>query len=260
MFGAGGGTSSYQEIEETDLIIMWGSNAREAHPIFFHRILKGINNGARMIAVDPRRTSSAQWADLWLGINVGSDIALANAVGREIIAQGLTNQEFISEATEGFEAYAELVDHYTLDRASQVTGVPADAIQQLAHEYGTAKTAQICWTLGITEHHTGTDNVLSLINLSLLTGHVGRYGSGLVPVRGQNNVQGSGDMGALPNKLPGFQDVENDEARAKFETVWSMQIPSKAGLHISLMHESMDEGVLKALFVLGENPLQSGGR
>ena len=257
MFGAGGGTSSYQEIEETDLIIMWGSNAREAHPIFFHRILKGINNGARMIAVDPRRTSSAQWADLWLGINVGSDIALANAVGREIIAQGLTNQEFISEATEGFEAYAELVDHYTLDRASQVTGVPADAIQQLAHEYGTAKTAQICWTLGITEHHTGTDNVLSLINLSLLTGHVGRYGSGLVPVRGQNNVQGSGDMGALPNKLPGFQDVENDEARAKFETVWSMQIPSKAGLHISLMHESMDEGVLKALFVLGENPLQS---
>ncbi len=172
MFGAGGGTSSYQEIEETDLIIMWGSNAREAHPIFFHHILKGIHNGARLLAVDPRRTSSAQWADMWLGIDVGSDIALANAVGREIIAQGLTNEEFIAEATEGFDEYASHVDEYTLERAEELTGIPAHAIRQLAHEYGTAETAQICWTLGITEHHTGTDNVLALCNLALLTARV----------------------------------------------------------------------------------------
>lgn len=257
MFGAGGGTSSYQEIEETDLIIMWGSNAREAHPIFFHHVLKGIHNGARMFAVDPRRTSSAAWADVWLGIDVGSDIALANAVGREIIRQGLTNEEFIREATEGFDEYAEFVDDYTLARGEEITGVPADVIQQLAHEYGSVETAQLCWTLGITEHHNATDNVLSLINLALLTGHVGRYGSGLVPVRGQNNVQGGGDMGALPNKLPGFQDVEDDALRAKFESVWGAEIPAKAGKHISLMQESMDEGVLKCLYVLGENPLQS---
>ena len=257
MFGAGGGTSSYQEIEETDLIIIWGSNAREAHPIFFHHILKGIHNGARLLAVDPRRTSSAQWADMWLGIDVGSDIALANAVAREIITQGLANEEFIREATEGFDAYAEHVDEYTLQRAEELTGVPASAIQQLAHEYGSAETAQICWTLGITEHHNGTDNVLALCNLAILTGHVGRYGSGLVPVRGQNNVQGGGDMGALPNKLPGFQDVENADLRGKFEVVWGAEIPPKAGLHISLMHEAMDEGILKCLFVLGENPLQS---
>jgi formate dehydrogenase major subunit len=257
VFGAGGGTSSYEEIEETDLIIMWGSNAREAHPIFFHHILKGIHNGARMYAVDPRRTSSAAWADVWLGIDVGSDIALANAVGREIITNELTDDEFIREATVGFDEYAAAVDDYTLDRAETITGVPGSVIQQLAHDYATAETAQLCWTLGITEHHNATDNVLALINLSLLTGHIGRYGSGLVPVRGQNNVQGGGDMGALPNKLPGFQDVENHELRAKFEAVYGTEIPSKAGRHISLMNESMDEGVLRCLYVLGENPLQS---
>jgi formate dehydrogenase major subunit len=184
-----------------------------------------------MFAVDPRRTTSAQWADVWLGIDVGSDIALANAVGREIISRGLQDDEFITEATSGFDDYAAAVDGYTLPRAEEITGVPSAAIQQLAHEYATAETAQLCWTLGITEHHNATDNVLALINLSLLTGHVGRYGSGLVPVRGQNNVQGGGDMGALPNKLPGFQDVENDESRAKFEAVWGSEIPSKAGKH-----------------------------
>lgn len=257
MFGAGGGTSSYEEIENTDLIVMWGSNARDAHPIFFHHILKGIHNGARMFAIDPRRTSSAAWADVWLGIDVGSDIALANAVGREIIAAGLTNEEFIVGATDGFDEYAEFVDDYTLERAEKITGVPSAVIRQLAHEYGAAETAQLCWTLGITEHHNATDNVLALINLSLLTGHIGRYGSGLVPVRGQNNVQGGGDMGALPNKLPGFQDVEDADLRGRFEAVWGAEIPAKPGRHISLMHEAMDEGILKCLFVLGENPLQS---
>ena len=244
-------------MEETDFIIMWGSNAREAHPIFFHHVLKGVNNGARMYAVDPRRTSSAAWADVWLGIDVGSDIALANAVAREIIAEGMTRDEFIREATTGYDEYAEHVDGYTLARAEEITGVPASAIRQFACEYASAETAQLCWTLGITEHHNATDNVLALINLALLTGHVGRYGSGLVPIRGQNNVQGGGDMGALPNKLPGFQDLENDEVRAKFEKVWGKEIPSKAGKHISLMQEAMDDGELRCLYVLGENPLQS---
>ncbi len=257
MFGAGGGTSSYQEIEETELILMWGSNAREAHPIFFHHVLKGIRNGARMYAVDPRRTSTAAWADVWLGIDVGSDIPLANAVAREIIRRDLHNTEFIREATEGFDAYAACVDEYTLDRAERITGVPAIAIEKLANDYGSAQTAQLCWTLGITEHHNATDNVLALINLALLTGHVGRYGSGLVPIRGQNNVQGGGDMGALPNKLPGFQDVEDPELRERCETIWGCMIPPEAGWHISRMHEAMDEGVLRCLFVLGENPLQS---
>jgi anaerobic selenocysteine-containing dehydrogenase len=208
VFGAGGGTSSYREAEDADLLVMWGSNAREAHPIFFHHVLKGVRNGARLYAVDPRRTSTAQWADAWLGIDVGSDVSLANAIAREIIQAGLVNEAFVSRATTGFDAYAASVQPYTLDRAERDTGgVPADLIRQLAHDYARADRAQICWTLGITEHHNAADNVFALINLALLTGHVGRYGSGLVPRRGQNNVQGGGDMGAIPNKLTGFQRV-----------------------------------------------------
>jgi len=192
--------------------VLWGSNARETHPIFFHHVLKAVQNGARLIVVDPRRTTSAEWADLWLGIDVGSDIALSNAVAREILAGGLENGAFVERATEGFEAYRDSVQEWTLERGEQVTGVPADAIRELAHAYAKADRAILCWTLGITEHHNAVDNVLALINLGLLTGHVGRYGSGLNPLRGQNNVQGGGDMGALPNKLPGFQDVEEDAA------------------------------------------------
>ena len=215
MFGAGGGTSSYEETRNTDLIVLWGSNAREAHPIFFHHVLKAVQRGAKLMVVDPRRTASAQWADLWLGIDVGTDIPLANAVGREIIASGLVNEEFVARATSGYEEYRASVEPWTLEEAERVTGVPADAIRELAHAYAQAGRAQLCWTLGITEHHNAVDNVFALINLALLVGHVGRYGSGLSPLRGQNNVQGGGDMGALPNKLPGFQDVEDDAARAR---------------------------------------------
>jgi predicted molibdopterin-dependent oxidoreductase YjgC len=258
VFGAGGGTSSYREAEDADLIVMWGSNAREAHPIFFHHVLKGLRNGARMYAVDPRRSSSAQWADAWLGIDVGSDISLANAIANEIIQAGMVNEAFVSRATTGFDAYAAAVKPYTLERAERDTGVPADLIRRLAHDYARADRAQICWTLGITEHHNAADNVFALINLSLLTGHVGRYGSGLVPLRGQNNVQGGGDMGAIPNKLTGFQDVEtNLEARARFEAVYGAPIPPEKGWHLSLMFEAMERGELTACYIIGENPLRS---
>jgi formate dehydrogenase major subunit len=257
VFGAGGGTSSYREAEETDLIVLWGSNARETHPIFFHHLLRGVRNGARLYAVDPRRTSSAEWADVWLGLDVGSDIALANAVGREIIHAGLANQEFIDRATADFEAYRAKVESYTLEYAERETGVPAAAIQELAHSFAKAPRAMICWTLGITEHHNAVDNVLSLINLALLTGHVGKYGSGLNPLRGQNNVQGGGDMGALPDRLPGFQYVENDTLRKRCEIVWGCDLPARRGWHLSGMLEAMDRRELTALYVIGENPLQS---
>lgn len=258
MFGAGGGTSSYEEVEHTDLIVLWGSNARETHPIFFHHVLKGIRNGARLIVVDPRRTSSAAWADLWLGIDVGTDIALANAVGREIIAGGLHDEAFIARATTGFEAYRESVMDWTLERAERVTGVPAEAIREFAHAYATADRSILCWTLGITEHHNAVDNVLALINLGLLCGHVGRYGSGLNPLRGQNNVQGGGDMGAIPNKLPGFQDIERDaEARARFEAAWGVPIVPRYGWTITGMFDAIERGELTALYVIGENPAAS---
>jgi formate dehydrogenase major subunit len=258
VFGAGGGTSSYREAEDADLIVLWGSNAREAHPIFFHHVLRGLRQGARMYAVDPRRTTSAQWADAWLGIHVGSDISLANAIAREIIEAGLVHEEFIRRATTGFEAYAASVQPYTLERAEADTGVPAGLIRQLAHEYARADRAQICWTLGITEHHNAADNVFALINLALLTGHVGRYGSGVVPLRGQNNVQGGGDMGAIPNKLTGFQDLETDhDARARFEAVYGAPIPARRGMHLSQMFEAMEHGEMTACYVIGENPMRS---
>jgi len=257
VFGAGGGTSSYREAEETDLILLWGSNARETHPIFFHHLLKGIHNGARLYTVDPRRTSSAEWADVWLGLDVGSDIAVANAVGREIIAAGLEDRAFIEHATEGFDAYKAKVESYTLEYAERESGVPADAIRDLAHAFATADRAMICWTLGITEHHNAVDNVLALINLALLTGHVGKYGSGINPLRGQNNVQGGGDMGALPNRLPGFQHVENGDLRAKFDAKWGVTVPPHRGWTLSEMFDAMERRELTTVYCIGENPLQS---
>ncbi len=257
MFGAGGCTSSYEEVEDTDVILLWGSNARETHPIFFHHLLKGVRNGARLIAVDPRRTSSAEWADLWLGLDVGSDVAMANAMAREIIAAGLANDEFISRATSGFEEYRERVEPYTLGYAERVTGVPAEAIREAAHAYAAADRAMICWTLGITEHHNATDNVLALINLAVLTGHVGKWGSGVNPLRGQNNVQGGGDSGALPDRLPGFQHIENDALRAPFDKAWGVTVPPKRGWNLTGMYNAMERGELTAVYCIGENPAQS---
>jgi formate dehydrogenase major subunit len=245
-------------VEETDVVFLWGANARDNHPIFFHHVLKAIHRGARMYAMDPRRTASAQWADQWLGLNVGSDIALANAMAREIIHAGLANQAFIKRATTGFDQYAACVERYTLEVGERETGVPADVIRQVAHAYARADRAVICWTLGITEHHNAVDNVLSLINLALLTGHVGKYGSGVNPLRGQNNVQGGGDMGAIPNRLVGFQDWTKDtEARGRFEQAWGVKLKPQYGLNMTEMFNAAERGELHAMYAIGENPAQA---
>jgi predicted molibdopterin-dependent oxidoreductase YjgC len=246
-------------VEDADVVFLWGSNAREAHPIWFHHLLKGIrHNNTRLYVMDPRRTSSAKWADVWLGLRVGSDIALANAMAHEIIAAGLTHPGFIANATEGFEAYKAAVQEYSPEAVEETTGIPADVIREAARAFATAKRAMICWTLGITEHHNAVDNVLSLINLCLLTGHVGRWGSGCNPLRGQNNVQGGGDMGAIPNKLPGFQDIELDaEARERIGKLWGTEIQPKYGKNLTQMLHAIEHGEMKGLFVIGENPAQS---
>jgi len=207
--------------------------------------------------MDPRRTSSARWADVWLGLDVGSDIALANAMAREIIAADLHHRRFIEHATTGFEAHREAVEPYTLEYAERVTGVPGDVIREAAHAFARAGKAMICWTLGITEHHDAVDNVLALINLTLLTGHVGRHGSGCNPLRGQNNVQGGGDMGAIPNRLPGFQDILDPAVRARFEKHWGVPIQPRYGWNLTEMLRAMGRGELRSLLVIGENPAQS---
>ncbi len=207
--------------------------------------------------MDPRRTSSAQFAEKWLDLQVGTDIALANGVAREILELGLENREFIENATSDFAEFRQHIQKYTPEYTESICGVRAQTIRDLARAYGESKRAVICWTLGITEHHNAVDNVLGLINLALITGHVGKYGSGLNPLRGQNNVQGGGDMGAIPDRLPGFQHVENDELRGKFERAWGVKIPPKKGLHLSGMFEAMEHGEFKALYVIGENPANS---
>jgi formate dehydrogenase major subunit len=240
------------------VLLLWGSNARETHPIFFHHVLKGVRRGARLFVVDPRRTSSAEWADEWLGLEVGGDIALANGVANVILEEGLENRAFIARATSGVEGFRrQILEHYPLERCARESGVPAEQIRRMARAYAQADRAMICWTLGITEHHNAVDNVLALINLALLTGHVGKWGSGLNPLRGQNNVQGGGDMGALPHRLTGFQDVEDASLRGKFERLWQASIPPKKGWHLTEMFQAMERGALRALYVIGENPAQS---
>ena len=244
-------------MEETDVILLWGSNARDTHPIFFHHVLKALRRGAKLYVIDPRRTSTAEWANGWLGLEVGTDIALANAVGHAILEEGLHNQKFITHATDNLEGYRQVVARYSPETVGPKIGVDPALIRQMARDYAKADRAMICWTLGITEHHTAVDNVLGLINLSLLTGHVGRWGSGLNPLRGQNNVQGGGDMGALPAKLPGFQDVEDDEIRARFEAKWGRKIPPKKGWTLTEMFHAMARKDFTSLYVVGENPAQS---
>ena len=244
-------------MEDADVVLLWGSNARETHPIFFHHVLQARRRGARLFVIDPRRTATAAWAHSWLGLDVGTDIALSNTVAAEILRRGLENRAFIERATTGFDDYAASVEPWTLERGAAETGVPAADIAELARAYATADRAQLCWTLGITEHHNAVDNVLALINLALLCGHVGRYGSGLSPLRGQNNVQGGGDMGAIPNRLPGFQDILDPDARGRFDAAWGSSVPPAYGMHLTAMFEAMDRGDLRALYVLGENPAQS---
>ena len=256
-FGAGGATTSYEEFENTDVIICWGSNTMENHPIIYNHMRRGIKNGAKMVVIDPRKIDQVKKADKWLGLNVGTDICLANAMGHVIIEEDLYNKEFVERATKGFEAYKEKVSGYTPEYAEQITGVPADDIREVARLYATAEKATLNWTLGITEHHNGADGVFALIGLGLLTGHVGKYGSGLNPLRGQNNVQGGGDMGALPDKKVGGWRWDDPEAHTLFEDVWGTPLPAHVGLNQAEMMKAVSNGEIRCMYVIGENPVQS---
>lgn len=220
-------------------------------------MLRALKNGAKLYVVDPRVTSTVRFARKHIPVNVGGDIALANAMAKVIVDHGLHNRAFVERATEGFEAFCSALDRYEPERVQAQTGVDPALVREVAMDFARADRAMICWTLGITEHHHAVENVWSLINLALLCGHVGRYGAGLNPLRGQNNVQGGGDMGALPHKLPGFQDVEDPIARGKYEQLWGATIPPSKGWTLTEMFRAMEREELRALWVIGENPAQS---
>ena len=234
-----------------------GSNTTEAHPIIANRMKKAVKSGLKIIVVDPRKIDMVKSAHRHLPLHVGSDIAFINALMHVIIKEQLYNQAFINKHTTEFDALKEKVKMYTPEYAATITGLSAEDIIETAREYATADKAMIAYTLGITEHHCGVNNVFDIGNLALLTGQIGREGCGIMPLRGQNNVQGAGDMGALPNQLPGSVSISNDEYRARFDEAWNVKINPIAGDTQTRTFEKIETGAVKALYVIGENPLMA---
>jgi formate dehydrogenase alpha subunit len=255
-FGSGAMTNSINEILNTDLMFLIGTNAPEAHPIIGYKMKQAKRAGAKMIVADPRRTELAEEADIWLQHNPGTDIPLLNGMMHVIIKEDLYDKKFVAERTENFDALKETVEKYTPEYASELTGVPAEDIIAAARLYAQADKAGLFYTLGITEHVCGTYNVMSTANLSMLTGNLGRESTGVNPMRGQNNVQGACDMGALPNVFTGYQKVTDDAMREKFEKAWGVPMPpGEVGLMIPEMFDKANSGELKAMYILGENPV-----
>ena len=256
-FGSGAMTNSIDDLEQSDCLFVIGSNTTECHPIIGSGIKRAVRRGATLIVADPRAIELTEFAALHLRQRNGTDVALINAMMHVILDEHLEDTAFIAERTEGIEALREAVKPYTPQLAERITGVPADDIARAARLYATAPAAAIVYSMGITQHTTGTDNVLSLANLAMLTGNVGKPGAGVNPLRGQNNVQGACDLGALPNVYPGYQKVDDPQAREKFQAAWGVSLPARPGLTVVEMIDAAADGRLKGLYVMGENPMLS---
>ena len=257
-FGSGAMTNSIEEIEFTDVILAMGTNTTENHPVISSRVKRAVRqHGAKLIVIDPREIDLVKYATLWLRQKPGTDVAVLNGMMNIIIAEGIYAKEYVENRTEGFEALKKTVAAYTPKHVEKISGVPAEDLKAAAHLYAKANKASILYAMGMTQHITGTDNVKSCANISMLCGKIGIEGGGVNPLRGQNNVQGACDMGALPNVLPAYQPVANDEARAKFEKVWGAALPAKPGKTIVEIMDGAHKGEIKALYVMGENPMIS---
>jgi len=257
-FGSGAMTNSIDEIEYTDLILATGTNTTENHPIIGAKVKRAVRrHGTKLIVIDPRRIDLVKYADIWLRQKPGTDVAVINGLMNVILAEGLEDKPYIAERTEGFDALKAMVARYTPEYVERISGVPAEDLKKAARMYAAAKRASILYAMGITQHISGTDNVKSCANLSMLCGNVGIEGGGVNPLRGQNNVQGACDMGALPNVYPAYQQVANDDVRRKFEAAWGASLSPKPGLTIMEMMAAAGQGKIKALYIMGENPLLS---
>jgi formate dehydrogenase alpha subunit len=252
--GSGAMTNSIGEVVGNDVLFIIGSNATEAHPIIGNKMKQAALRGAKLIVVDPRRTELADHAHMWLQIRPGTDNAFVNGVLHTIITNGWHDQAYLDERCEGWDDLWDTVKDYPAERAAEISGIPADKIRAAAELYAKTERAGIFYTLGITEHTVGTANVMNLANLAMVTGHIGKPFAGVNPMRGQNNVQGSCDMGALPNSFPGYPSVMDEAAKAKFSEAYGVPMPHGLGLRIPEMLDAAVEGKLKAMYVMGEDP------
>ena len=251
-------TNSIEEISEADFILAIGTNTTESHPIISLQVKKAKRSGATLVVADPRRTEIADLSNIHMQLKSGSDIALLNAIANVIIAEEIWNKEFVATRTEDFEALKETVAKYTPEYAESITGIPPEVVREVARGYAKANTATILYTMGITQHICGTHNVFAVANLAMLCGQIGKPSSGVNPLRGQNNVQGACDMGALPNVYTGYQAVTIDDNRSKFASAWNVgELPAKPGLTVGEMMEAAAEGKVKGMYIMGENPVLS---
>jgi len=258
VLGSGAMSNDIKGIAEIDVMLVIGSNTTETHPIIGLRMQQAVKkHGTKIIVADPRRIKLAEGARLWLSQKPGTDGALINAICHVILRENLVDRDYIEKRTENFEAFAGAVAECTPEWAEKITGVPASDIEEAARIYGSAERAAIFYTMGITQHTSGTDNVKALANLALMTGNLGKPSAGLNPLRGQNNVQGASDMACAPTVFPGYQRVDNDEVRARFEELWGCTLSGKPGLTATEMSRAMVEGSIAAMWVMGENPVMS---
>ena len=256
-FGSGASTNGYDSIEEADFIFCIGSNNMEAHPLFGRKIIRAIKNGAKLVVADPRYTPTAKLAHEYMQFKTGTDVALMNGMIKIIIENDLQDDEFIANRTKGYEEMKEVALKYDLERVADITEADPEQIKRVAIEYAKAENAAIVYSLGITEHSHGADNVMSTANLAMLTGNIGRQGTGVNPLRGQNNVQGACDMGALPSDYVGYQKVANPEITKKFSEAYQMDLPTTPGLTLVEMMNAAHAGDLKVLYIHGEDPVLS---
>jgi len=250
-------TNSIGDLAEAEAFLVIGSNTTEQHPIIGLELRGAVRRGARLILADPRRIDLARYATLYLRHRPGTDIALLNGLAHIILKEGLEDREFISQRTEGFEAWREVVEGYTPERVREITGVEVDDLYAAARIYATSKPAALLYAMGITQHTSGHQNVLACANLALLTGNLGLPGGGVNPLRGQNNVQGACDVGALYNVFPGYQGVMDEEARGKFEEAWGVRLSGQPGLTVVEMFNAAHEGKVRGMYIMGENVVLS---
>jgi formate dehydrogenase alpha subunit len=257
VFGSGAMTNSIPEIQNHDVIFVIGSNTTETHPIIGLKIKKAVKRGAELIVADPRRIDLIRFSHLWLQQKPGTDIGLLNSMMHVMLKENLLDKKFINERTEGFEEFKKSLDDYTPELGEKITGVPKEDIIRAAMLYGNAVRPGIYYTMGITQHKHGTENVFAIANLALMTGNLGRESTGVNPLRGQNNVQGATDMGCIPNFYPGYQKIDIPGVKHKFEMAWGTKLSHEIGLTATEMINAAFKGNLKALYIIGENPVIS---